>query len=1061
MTGVGDAPRSLEDVLTEVRKRIVALERAVGQANVIDLSDYLTAGSGLEMDGLGTFDEPYTISIDSMEVADWDDATEPGFYWGSQALNGPTLANFVGHVFTIEGGSVVGRIVQELISPSQIVSTVSNTWRRVFDPVTLVWSSWVDVGGAGSGGGWTPVDASESVKGIAEVATQAETNAGTDDSRIVTPQKLASRLAGFTPTIPVASETVQGIVELATAAETATGTDATRAVHPAGLKPLLDGKAPTSHTHTSSQISDFATAVPAAVPAASETVQGKAEIATAAEVTTGTDDLRFVTPLKLAQRIAAIPPGTVADATETVKGVAEIATQAETTTGTDDARIVSPLKLQQKLAGYSPTGHTHVSTDITNFASAVFAATPQATESGQGKIELATQAEVTTGTDDQRAVTPLKLQQRLAAFVPPAPSAATETVAGIAEIATTAEVTTGTDDARIVTPLKLKGVTDGLAPLSHTHTASQITDFATAVPAAVPLASETVQGKVELATVAEATAGVDTVRAVTPAGVKAVGDTKAPLAHTHTASQITDFNAAALAAAPAEVQATETVAGKAEIATQAETTAGTDDLRIVTPLKLAQRIAAIPVYTPPIASETVQGIVELATAAETATGTDGTRAVHPAGVKFVLDQRLQNYVPFSHYVSTGSILVGMADADGVTLIPVGANGQVLTADSAVAQGGVKWAAPAAGPVQATETAAGIAEIATTAEVTTGTDDLRFVTPLKLQQRIAAIPPGSVADASETVKGAAELATVAEAAAGTDHTRIVTPLGLKGVADTKAPLSHTHTASQITDFNAAVIAAAPAEVQATETVAGKAELATTAEVSAGTDDLRIVTPLKLAQRIAAIVIPPADVQATETVAGIAEIATSAEMLARTDHSRIITPRTLEEKFARTTADCNTALTPGFYNAPSAANSPTSTAAGVLIVQVSGVYVRQEFQRAYQAAGVQDMRTWRRTSADSGATWSPWSWGAPIVQTGSFAIAAIASNSNITQAVTFPAGLFQRAPTVSMVATQSRLNLAFNGSGAVPTVDGFTAIIANWTAAGSSSGTVFWTAIMDPN
>jgi hypothetical protein len=40
------------------------------------------------------------------------------------------------------------------------------------------------------------------------------------------------------------------------------------------------------------------------------------------------------------------------------------------------------------------------------------------------------------------------------------PPSATETVAGIAEIATTAEVATGTDDTRIVTPLKLKAVTD-------------------------------------------------------------------------------------------------------------------------------------------------------------------------------------------------------------------------------------------------------------------------------------------------------------------------------------------------------------------------------------------------------------------------------------------------------------------------------------------------------------------------------------------------------------------------------------------------------------------------
>lgn len=38
--------------------------------------------------------------------------------------------------------------------------------------------------------GLTPADASETVKGIAELATQAETNAGVDNARIVTPLKL-------------------------------------------------------------------------------------------------------------------------------------------------------------------------------------------------------------------------------------------------------------------------------------------------------------------------------------------------------------------------------------------------------------------------------------------------------------------------------------------------------------------------------------------------------------------------------------------------------------------------------------------------------------------------------------------------------------------------------------------------------------------------------------------------------------------------------------------------------------------------------------------------------
>ena len=56
-------------------------------------------------------------------------------------------------------------------------------------------------------------------------------------------------------------------------------------------------------------------------------------------------------------------------------------------------------------------------------------------------------------------------------------------------------------------------------------------------------ATETATGMVELATTTEATTGTDTVRAVTPAGVKAVADTKANVSHTHTASQVSDSTA--------------------------------------------------------------------------------------------------------------------------------------------------------------------------------------------------------------------------------------------------------------------------------------------------------------------------------------------------------------------------------------------------------------------------------------------------------------------------------------------------------------------------------------
>jgi hypothetical protein len=70
--------------------------------------------------------------------------------------------------------------------------------------------------------------------------------------------QLAGDLAGTAtaPTVRAASETVAGKVELATAAETTTGTDTVRAVHPAGLKAVADTKAPLTHTHTVSQLSD-------------------------------------------------------------------------------------------------------------------------------------------------------------------------------------------------------------------------------------------------------------------------------------------------------------------------------------------------------------------------------------------------------------------------------------------------------------------------------------------------------------------------------------------------------------------------------------------------------------------------------------------------------------------------------------------------------------------------------------------------------------------------------------------------------------------------------------
>lgn len=71
-------------------------------------------------------------------------------------------------------------------------------------------------------------DASTTVKGLVELATTAEAAAGTDTTRAITAEGLATA-------VPDSSLTVKGKVELATTAETITGTDATRAVTPAGF----------------------------------------------------------------------------------------------------------------------------------------------------------------------------------------------------------------------------------------------------------------------------------------------------------------------------------------------------------------------------------------------------------------------------------------------------------------------------------------------------------------------------------------------------------------------------------------------------------------------------------------------------------------------------------------------------------------------------------------------------------------------------------------------------------------------------------------------------------
>lgn len=76
--------------------------------------------------------------------------------------------------------------------------------------------------------------ASPTAQGIVELATDAETQTGTDAVRAITPAGLTSRTA---------TETRTGLIELATAAEVNTGSDTTRAVTPLHLNTYYARKA--------------------------------------------------------------------------------------------------------------------------------------------------------------------------------------------------------------------------------------------------------------------------------------------------------------------------------------------------------------------------------------------------------------------------------------------------------------------------------------------------------------------------------------------------------------------------------------------------------------------------------------------------------------------------------------------------------------------------------------------------------------------------------------------------------------------------------------------------
>ncbi|MCU1722435.1 phage tail protein [Pseudomonas sp. 5P_5.1_Bac1] len=291
---------------------------------------------------------------------------------------------------------------------------------------------------------------------------------------------------------------------------------------------------------------------------------------------------------------------------------------------------------------------TYTKVEINERGIVVAGANPTTLE-GYG-ISPASQADATAGLDNGKPMTALRVFQAIAAKV----VQATEGVQGLARLATQVQTDVGSDDLTMVTPKKLKGRLDAVV--------AWINETLTAALAGKADKSTTLDGYgISRASQAEATAGLDNDKPMTALRV---------------------FQAIAAKV----VQATEGVQGLARLATQVQTDVGSDDLTMVTPKKLKGRLDAVVAWI----NETLTAA--LAGKADKSTTLDG------------------------YGISRASQAEATAGLD---------NDKPMTALRV-------FQAIAAKVVQATEGVQGLARLASQAQTDAGTDDLTMITPKKLR-----------------------------------------------------------------------------------------------------------------------------------------------------------------------------------------------------------------------------------------------------------------------------------------------------------------------------------------
>jgi hypothetical protein len=193
-----------------------------------------------------------------------------------------------------------------------------------------------------------------------------------------------------------------------------------------------------------------------------------------------------------------------------------------------------------------------------------------------------------------------------------------------------------------------------------------------------------------------------------------------------------------------EVQATETVAGILEVATLAEVNTATSDLVAITPLKLGKAQAngvasldgsgKVPASQIPAVALPEVHVVLDAAARLALTVQEGDEAIQTDdGSHWIYDGATWYQRPYPTDPVSGPASAtdnALARFDGTTGKVI-QNSLALLDDAGNLSATNLTGTNTGDEVQATETVAGIGEVATVAEVTTATSDLTFITPLKL------------------------------------------------------------------------------------------------------------------------------------------------------------------------------------------------------------------------------------------------------------------------------------------------------------------------------------------